>query len=86
MTLPMRQPQQEDYLQLPDYLNLQSNLEAEISFYAKAWKKAKTTKQKNRVVKGLMVNAGKWDEITRSLNYYPEFERLTGESFPGFWR
>ena len=58
----------------------------DVDFFVKAWKKAKTPEQQEKVLTGLMINAGRYDRVTRSLVYYPKFERKVGRNFERFWR
>lgn len=82
----MRQDNEIEVLKLPLHIRVQESAEGEAGFFALEWMKARTPERREAVIRGLMENGGVWDIITRSLVYYPEFERQTGQHFPGLWR
>lgn len=74
------------HLKLPLHVIMEGSCIAEATFFAQAWKKAKTAKRRESIITGLMHNAALWDVVTRSTLYYDTFEEVTGKKFPGFWQ
>jgi hypothetical protein len=76
----------EPFLPLPNHILLMESPKDEAEFYAKAYKKSKTSADREKVMNGLLRNAAKWDVITRTINYYEWFEKGTSQTFSGFWQ
>jgi hypothetical protein len=84
----MRQQREttETFLKLPLSIQVKESVLDEVSFFADKYKKAKTSRERDYILRGLLHNGGTWDAITRSLIYYEEFERQVGEKLPGLWK
>ena len=74
-----------EHFTLPRRLVLHPAWEAEIKFLVKKYQIATTDSQRDDVLETLLVWGSRWDAITRSCCYYPEFEKLVGQDFPILW-
>lgn len=74
------------HIRLPKHLQENPDPCEEAEFYAKCYRRAKTEKQRQRVVESLLVNGSGWDAITRSIHYLYIFEKCVRKNFPGFWK
>lgn len=73
------------YIRIPKRIAQRNNPFDEALYYANLYLSTGSNIGRQKILESLMVNGSLWDIITRSVNYYPEFENRIGKEFPILW-